>query len=120
MSDRGASRSDATSITGTGGSEFPGQSANITHLNSSKGLIVGYTAVLRTNLLNNLRYGYIRQGLTDLGQQAQHYINFRGLDNLTAQTPTTNTRVPVHNLVDDITWTRGAHTMQFGGNLRSH
>jgi hypothetical protein len=118
MSDRGASRADSTSITGTGGSEFPGQSANSTHLNSSKGLIAGYTAVLRSNLLNNLRYGYIRQGFADLGRQSQHYINFRGLDNLTAQTPSTKTTVPIHNLVDDIVWTKGAHTLEFGGNLR--
>ncbi len=118
MSDRGASRSDPTSVSGDGGSEFPGQPSNITHLNSSKGLIVGYTAVLRTNLLNNLRYGYIRQAFADLGRQGQHYINFRGLDNLTAETPSSKTIVPVHNLVDDIVWTRGAHTLEFGGNLR--
>jgi len=118
MSDRGASRSDSTSITGTGGSEFPGQPANSTSLNSSKGLIVGYTGVLRPNLLNNLRYGYIRQAFADLGRQSQHFINFRGLDNLTAQTPSTKTTVPVHNLVDDVAWTKGAHTIEFGGNLR--
>lgn len=118
MSDRGASRSDSTSITGTGGSEFPGQPANITSLNASKGLIVGYTGVLRSNLLNNLRYGYIRQSFADLGRQSQHYINFRGLDNLTAQTPSTNTTVPVHNIVDDIAWTKGVHTIELGGNLR--
>ena len=51
MSDRGASRADSTSITGSGGSEFPGQPANTTHLNSSKGLIAGYTAVLRSEPL---------------------------------------------------------------------
>ena len=118
MSDRGASRSDSTSITGTGGSEFPGQPANINALNASKGLIAGYTSVLRSNLLNNLRYGYIRQAFADLGRQSQHFINFRGLDNLTAQTPSTDTTVPVHNLVDDLSWTKGAHTLQFGGNLR--
>ena len=118
MSDREASRSDPSSFTGTGGSEFPGQPANLTHINTSKGLITGYTAVLRPNLLNNFRYGFIRQAFVDLGQQSQHYINFRGLDNLTAQTPTGQTKVPVHNFVDDVTWTKGSHTFQFGGNLR--
>ncbi|HVI07505.1 MAG TPA: carboxypeptidase-like regulatory domain-containing protein, partial [Candidatus Binatia bacterium] len=118
MSDRGASRSDSTSITGTGGSEFPGQPANVTQLNNSKGLIAGYTGVLRTNLINNLRYGYIHQGFASLGTQSQHFIDFRGLDNLTAQTPSNNTIVPVHNVVDDVAWTRGAHTIEFGGNLR--
>jgi hypothetical protein len=118
MNDRGAAQSDATSTTGSGGSEFPGQPPNITHLNNTKGIIASYTGVLRANLLNSFRYGFIRQGFVDLGQQKQHYINFRGLDNLTAQTPSTHTRVPVHNLADDVTWTKGSHTMQFGGNLR--
>jgi hypothetical protein len=118
MNDRGASRSDITSSTGSGGSEFPGQPPNVTHLNNTKGLIAGYTGVLRPNLLNSFRYGFIRQGYVDLGQQRQHYINFRGFDNLTAQTPTSNTRVPVSNFADDVTWTKGSHTMQFGGNLR--
>lgn len=118
MNDSGASRDDPTSYLGTGGSEFPGQPANSTHINNTKGIIAGYTAVLRTDLLNSFRYGYIRQGFADVGRQTQHYVNFRGLDNLTAQTPTSQTLVPVHNFVDDITWTKGAHTLQFGGNLR--
>jgi hypothetical protein len=118
MSDRGAAPTDPTSYTGSGGSEFPGQPANITHLNNTKGIIVGLTSVLRANLVNSFHYGFIRQGLGDFGQQSQHYVNFRGLDNLTAQTPTSNTRVPVSNFVDDVTWTKGSHTMEFGGNLR--
>ena len=118
MSDRGAARGDPTAVTGSGGSEFPGQPASISHLNNTKGIIAGYTAVLSNNLLNSFRYGYIRQGFVNLGRQSQHYVNFRGLDNLTAQTPSSHTLVPVSNFVDDITWTKGAHTMQFGGNLR--
>lgn len=118
MNDKGASRNDPTSITGSGGSEFPGQPANISHLNNTKGIIAGYTAALRSNLLNNFRYGFIRQGFVDVGLQSQHYINFRGLDNVTAQSPSTHTRVPVSNFVDDVTWSKGSHTMQFGGNLR--
>ena len=26
--------------------------------------------------------------------------------------------MPVHNFVDDLTWTKGKHTLQFGTNLR--
>jgi hypothetical protein len=45
-------------------------------------------------------------------------------ENTTAQVsfrreyPTTNTDVPVYNWVDDLTKVKGAHTLQFGGNLR--
>src|SRR6202043_1998383 len=48
----------------------------------------------------------------------QHFIHFRGLDDLTAETPTTARSVPVKNWVDDITKIKGNHTLQFGVNLR--
>jgi len=32
------------------------------HAINSKGIAIGYTAILSNSLINNLRYGYIRQG----------------------------------------------------------
>jgi Carboxypeptidase regulatory-like domain len=118
--DREALRSSNSpeSITGDGGSQFPGQPAQTTQHNDSKSLIAGYTATFSGTLVNNFRFGYIRQGLGVAGLQSQHYINFRGMDDLTGETPTTNTNVPVKNWVDDITKIKGNHTLQFGGNLR--
>ncbi len=40
------------------------------------------------------------------------------MDNLTAQTPTVNTHVPVKNVIDDVTKVVGNHSFQFGGNYR--
>ena len=87
-------------------------------VNTSKGLSVGYTATLSNTLINDFRFGYIRQATDTLGLQTQHFIEFRGLDDLTAETPTTNVNVPVKNFVDDITKIRGTHTLQFGFNTR--
>jgi hypothetical protein len=98
--------------------QFPGLPANDFFTNNSKGLFVGYTALLSPTLVNNLRYGYIRQGLGDTGLSATDYNVFRGLDNVQGLTNTVLTNVPVHNLVDDLSWTKGKHTLQFGGNLR--
>src|SRR5258708_1546971 len=98
--------------------QFPGQPANVFHTDNSKGIFVGYTALLRSNLVNNLRYGFIRQGIGDSGLSATDYNVFRGLDNVQGLTNTVLTNVPVHNLVDDVSWTKGKHTFQFGGNLR--
>ena len=117
-SDRTAQGNDPTSLTGDGGSQFPGSPANRTQVNTSKGLSVGYTATLSNTLINDFRFGYIRQALDTIGQQSQHFIHFRGMDDLTAQTPTTNVAVPVKNWVDDLTKTKGTHTLQFGVNLR--
>ena len=98
--------------------QFPGQPPNIFHTINSKGLFAGYTALISPTLVNNLRYGYIRQGVGDSGLSASDFNHFRGLDDVQGFSNTTLTNVPVHNIVDDLSWTRGKHTLQFGGNLR--
>ena len=100
--------------------QFPGLPPNDFLTNNSKGLFVGYTAVFSNTLINNLRYGYIRQGVGDSGLGVTDYNNFRGMASVQGAgfTPSTLTNVPVHNLVDDVSWIKGKHTFQFGGNLR--
>ncbi|MGA8152977.1 MAG: TonB-dependent receptor [Terriglobales bacterium] len=101
------------------GPQFPGQPQSTVTVNNSKGLIAGYTITLRPNLINNFHYGYIRQGVGSIGQLAQNYIEFgNGPDPLSANTFTTKSNVPVHNLTDDVAWVKGKHTFGFGGNLR--
>ena len=100
--------------------QFPGQPPNDFFTNNGKGLFVGYTALFTNNFINNFRYGYVRQGLGDTGLGISDFNYFRGMDNFQGAgfTPTTLTTVPVHNIVDDVSWTKGKHTIQFGGNLR--
>jgi len=110
--------SSATSITGNGGEQFPGQPQQTILRDNNKGISAAYVATLSPTLINNFHFGYIRQGLDQAGLQTQAYVNFRGMDDLTAQTPTINTDVPVFNWIDDLTKVKGAHTLQFGGNIR--
>jgi hypothetical protein len=98
--------------------QYPGLPANDFHTNNSKGIFAGYTALISNNLVNNLRYGFIRQGIGDNGLSATDFNHFRGLDDVQGFTNSVLTNVPVHNLVDDVSWTKGKHTFQFGGNLR--
>jgi hypothetical protein len=101
------------------GPQFPGQPQSSVTVNNSKGLIAGYTASLRPNLINNFHYGFIRQGIGTIGQLTTSYTEFgNGPDSLHALTSTTTANVPVHNLVDDVAWVKGQHTFGFGGNLR--
>ncbi len=111
-------QNDSLAGLGTNGPQFPGGAPGLTTFSNNKGIAFGYTALLRSNLINNFRYGYIRQGFDTVGLQNQQFINFRGMDDLTGETPTVRSIVPVHNFVDDVTWTKGKHTWQFGGNLR--
>ena len=97
--DRKADRTntDPFTITGDVGSQFPGQPANATDHINSKSLSVGYTATFSNTLVNAFHFGYIRAGIDQAGLQTSQFVNFRGLDNLTAFSPTTKTDVPVYN-----------------------
>ena len=117
---RGALRND----TNSGVPYLPGGAPETTIVDYSKGYTVGYSAVLRSNLVNNLRYGYTRQSFGEIGNQSTQFVFFRGLnDNEGANnselavTGTNNFQVPVHNIVDDVSWIKGKHTLQFGGNI---
>ncbi len=101
-----------------GAPQFPGQPASSNNSSDSKGLAVGLNSALSTNLMNSLRYSYIRQGYASYGIGQGSYANFYGMSTIDAQTRTTIVDVPVHNLVDDLTWTKGRHTLQFGANYR--
>lgn len=117
---RGALRND----TNGGVPYLPGGPPELRTVDYSKGYSIGYSAVLGSNLVNNLRYGYTRQSFGQIGNQTTQMIFFRALNDNAgpnnselAVTNTNKFQVPVHNIVDDISWVKGRHTLQFGGNL---
>jgi hypothetical protein len=116
--DRAAERNSQYTITGDGGEEFPGQPQGQVEHDNNKGITVGYTATFSSTLINNFHFGYVSQLINLQGQENQPYVNFRGMDNFTAETPTINTHVPVKNIVDDITKVVRSHSFQFGVNYR--
>ncbi|HXY03764.1 MAG TPA: carboxypeptidase-like regulatory domain-containing protein [Terriglobales bacterium] len=98
--------------------QFPGEPpSQVLHTNS-KGLGAGYTAVLSPRLVNNFRYGFVRQGLGDTGANPFSNIEFWNMTDQVSFARTVNVNVPVNQFVDDVTWTRGQHTLEFGGNWR--
>ena len=102
----------------TSAPQFPGQPANITTRANAKGLAVGHVWTLRDNLINNIRYGYVRPSDGFAGLETQPYVIFRGMDTPVGESPTRTLLPPLHNIIDDVSWRRGNHTLQFGGNLR--
>jgi hypothetical protein len=98
--------------------QYPGLPPNDFDTNNSKGIAVGYTALLRNNLINNLRYAFIRQGLGVSGLNNQPFNRLRGLSDSVGLTSSVLTNVPVNNIIDDVSWTKGRHTIQFGTNWR--
>lgn len=98
--------------------QFPGQPPRNNHEDNTKGLAAGYTWSPTSSLVNDVRYGYIRQGYSTRGVGQGDYVDFRFLDQLTAETRSTVVNVPVHNIVDNLNWTKGKHTLQVGVNWR--
>lgn len=98
--------------------QFPGQGPSDVLEDNSKGITAGDTWTISPSLINDIRYGYVRQGFGDIGVGSGDYVDFRFLDNASAETRTTITSVPVNNIVDNLSWTKGKHTIQLGGNWR--
>ena len=115
---RGALRNDTQS----GVPYLPGTPPLDTKADYSKGFTVGYTAVLSPTLVNNFHWGFTRQSrATPATMTRSRSYDFRGLnDNSTSNNSSlaiTRSRVfqtPVHNFVDDVSWTKGKHTFSLG------
>jgi hypothetical protein len=96
--------------------QFPGQAAASRTLDNSRGLAGRYTAVITPHLVNSLTYGYTRLGTASTGNES--VIPSFGFTTLQA-TPRASQRVaPTSNAADDLTWTKGRHTVQTGVDLR--
>ena len=104
----------------TGGVEqFPGQGPSYTLIDNTKGLTFGDTWTISPTLVNDVRYGYIRQGYGNSGIGGPHdYVDFRFMSTATAETRSTIVSVPVNNIIDNLSWSKGKHTIEVGGNWR--
>jgi len=98
--------------------QFPGQAPASVFLNDSKGLSATYTAVLSSNLINSLIYGFTRQGLAQSGVAGASFtmLDIDPLQNYNARA--SSRILPVNNIVDNLTWTKNKHTITTGINFR--
>jgi len=94
---------------------LPGSPPMQTMTDHSKGFVVGYTAVLNPSMVNSFHWGFTRQSTGFLGNSNQEWNTFYGLDQGISYSH--NAQTPVQNLLDDFSWTKGKHTLQFGGNI---
>ena len=97
---------------------FPGQPAQTTVLTNNKGFAVGYTFVVNTNMVNDLRYGLTRQGVETAGAANQPIIFFAELAQPTSTQYSTSFIIPVQNLVDNVSWNKHSHNFAFGTDIR--
>jgi hypothetical protein len=98
--------------------QFPGQPSSQTVSGNNKGIAAGYTAILTPQLINNARFAYVREGNGTTGRNAYSYVGFWNISDPVSFARTTLVNVPVTQVVDDLTWSHGHHTLQFGANWR--
>lgn len=98
-------------------SQFP-NTPSPTLWSQPKGFVVGEAWTITNNLVNNFRYGLTRQAFTRGGDSDGNFVNFRFIYQPFSFTRPLSRVVPVHNITDDLSWTKGSHGIQFGTNLR--
>jgi hypothetical protein len=112
---RGNLQDDSTSYV----EQFPGLKPNNVLQDNSKGITAGDTWMISPRIINDIRYGYIRQGYSNRGvATAQPYVDFRFMSQPTAESRNRIVSVPVNNVIDNVSWTKGNHGIQFGVNWR--
>src|SRR6266446_875449 len=94
---------------------LPGDAPEQTTVDHSKGFVFGYIAVLSPTLTNSFHWGFTRQSFGIVGNTDAQWNTFLGLDQ--GITFSHSFQVPLHNFVDDLSWTRKTHTFQFGAAI---
>lgn len=82
------------------------------------GVLASHNWTIGQNLVNSFRYGLTRQAFSQQGDSAANAITFRSVFSPTNFNRATARTNPVHNIVDDVAWIKGKHTLKFGTNLR--
>jgi hypothetical protein len=104
--------------TAAGSENLPGQPPSSLTDNNTKGIAFGYTWIPTPTIVNDLRYGYIRQGYQTSGLAHGDYVIFGSLTQPNALTRNTTLHLPVNNIIDSFSWTKGTHVITWGGNWR--
>ena len=82
------------------------------------GFAGGHTWSIHNNLINRFTYGYTREAFSQQGDSANNAISFRFIYSPLGFSRTVTRITPVQTIADDVSWVKGNHTWQFGGNIR--
>jgi len=101
-----------------GASRFP-DTPTVRRISRPWGIVGSHTWLISNNLINNFRYGFTRQKFSDSGDAMGDTLSFRNtFSPLNFAYPFTR-RTDTNNFVDDFSWVKGTHNIQFGGNIRT-
>jgi hypothetical protein len=87
--------------------------------NHPTGIAAGHTWTISNTLVNKFTYGLTREAFSSQGDSSDNAISFRFVFSPVAFSRTVSRTTPVHNFVDDVSWIKNSHTIQFGTNIRT-
>jgi len=82
------------------------------------GIAVSHNWTLGRNWVNSFRYGLTRAAFSQQGDSSDHNISFRFVFQPRLFQRELSRTTPVHNLINDVSWIHGNHTVNFGTNVR--
>jgi hypothetical protein len=96
---------------------FPDQRPAATQKAGNWGVATGYDAVIGSQKVNTLRYGYTGIRQDTAGQLDSDYVLFPETDDV-PPTASNGRAVSTHNIVEDFSWLKANHVLRFGANMR--
>jgi hypothetical protein len=102
----------------SGTEQFPGLPPSTATEDNTKGIAAGDTWTITPHMVNDIRYGYTRQGTGTSGLGSGSYTDVRFIAAPTAETRNTIRTVPLNQISDVLSYNKGRHNFQFGGNWR--
>ena len=102
----------------SGTEQFPGLPPSSATEDNTKGIAGGDTWTISPNMVNDLRYGYTRQGQGTAGLGVGSYTDVRFIATPTAETRNTIRIVPINTITDTLNYSKSSHSIQVGGVWR--
>jgi hypothetical protein len=98
--------------------QFPDQDPATQTVFSNYGFAVGHDTAISSSLVNSFRYGMTRIDTGTIGTLNSNFVTFRFISSFDPYSSTTTRETPTHNIVNDLSWLKGNHTLKAGTNLR--
>ena len=98
--------------------QFPGSQPSQLLLDNSKGMSANYTWLAKPTLINVATFGITRLGLNESGTLGTA-LTFQGITSPANYNVRPSIQImPTYNYADDLTWTKGSHTITAGIDFR--
>lgn len=97
--------------------QYPGMDPTARLLNNSYGVSASYTAMLSPSLVNVANFGLTRINIERTGTLGSRFT-FDSIDAPLDYTRPFERDAPTYNFTNDLTWSKGSHTVTTGANIR--